>query len=370
MAAKSRRRSWGSITSKGRGTYVLRWVQNTPEGRKRCTKTVHGTYREACLELDRLHVELAEDHPVPTVGRAWSMWAEPYLDRSISSGRMSERTASTYRRSWRLHVEPRWAATPLDSLRPYDLQVWLLGFTPSVADEALKTLRLLYRQAGRWVDAPDPVNGRSYEMPTGGAERDKRVYTASEVEAAAAHLRGSDVEAPFILAACGGCRTGEALGVRASEVECADRDGMIFAAVGIVRQMPASGTEPLPDGELKTSSSARVVVVPPPASSRLLDLSASGVWLADRGDGLPMSRACLRHRWEAAMEGAPVDRIPFCNLRNSWRTIMTEELHMPWEVVEQMMGHALPGVSGRHYIRPTKGQQISAALDAFAEHLG
>lgn len=55
---------------------------------------------------------------------------------------------------------------------------------------------------------------------------------------------------------------------------------------------------------------------------------------------------------------------------NPWNTVMLEELHMPWEVTEQLMGHRLPGVSGQHYIRPSVEQQIRAAVDAFNVHLG
>lgn len=371
MAAKSRRRSWGSITSKGRGTYVLRWMQNTPEGRKRCTKTVHGTYREACLELDRLHVELAEDAPVPTVGRAWELWASSWLDRAEASGRLSTRTVEAYRRAWRLHVEPRWGRCPVTQVAPYAVQEWLLTMTPAVADQNLKTLRLVYRQAARWTGCPDPVNGMTYEMPTGGPTRDKRIYTGAELRAVADHLAGSCVEAPYLLASAGGLRTGEALGVKASEVERIEDAGLVYVAIDVVRQMPTSGIEPLPDGELKTSSSLRTVVIPPPVSVRLMELAdAAWLWVADRGDGLPMSRDTLRHRWDKVMADAPVPRIPFSNLRTSWRTAMTEELHMPWEVCEQLMGHALPGVSGQHYLRPTRDQQVRAALDAFREHLG
>ena len=48
MTRKQRRRAWGSITEAKRGKkYILRWQENTPCGRKRKTKTVYGTYREA-----------------------------------------------------------------------------------------------------------------------------------------------------------------------------------------------------------------------------------------------------------------------------------------------------------------------------------
>lgn len=49
MPRKARRRAWGSVTEAARGKkYVLRWVENTPQGRRRRSRTVYGTYREAC----------------------------------------------------------------------------------------------------------------------------------------------------------------------------------------------------------------------------------------------------------------------------------------------------------------------------------
>lgn len=49
MTRKQRRRAWGSITEAKRGKkYILRWQESTPCGRKRKTKTVYGTHREAC----------------------------------------------------------------------------------------------------------------------------------------------------------------------------------------------------------------------------------------------------------------------------------------------------------------------------------
>lgn len=53
MTRKQRRCAWCSITEAKRGKkYILRWQENTPCGRKRKTKTVYATYREACAEID------------------------------------------------------------------------------------------------------------------------------------------------------------------------------------------------------------------------------------------------------------------------------------------------------------------------------
>ena len=60
MPRKKQRRAWGSVTEIKRGKkYVLRWMENTPDGRKRKTRTVYGTYREACAALDAIRNALA-----------------------------------------------------------------------------------------------------------------------------------------------------------------------------------------------------------------------------------------------------------------------------------------------------------------------
>lgn len=37
---------------------------------------------------------------------------------------------------------------------------------------------------------------------------------------------------------------------------------------------------------------------------------------------------------------------------------------MPWDLMEMLMGHSLPGVSGRHYIRPSREQVARSVCDA------
>lgn len=37
---------------------------------------------------------------------------------------------------------------------------------------------------------------------------------------------------------------------------------------------------------------------------------------------------------------------------------------MPWDLMEMLMGHSLPGVSGRHYIRLSREQVARSVCDA------
>lgn len=370
---RKRRRAWGSITEVDPGRrYVLRWVENTPEGRKRRSRTFRGTYREADLELSRLQVEHADsgDRPVPTVGKAYEMWLAPWVDRSVEGGKMKEGTRQMYLRSWSRSIAPRWEGVPLDSIQPADVQEWLLGLPFGSARHAVVVFRKLLDFAVMY----EVVDGNKlripYEMPAKARERSHDVYSLAEAEEVLGRIAGSPVEAPYILACFGSARTGESLGVRASEVGRAESHGIVCAVVPIVRRMAGDGDLPLPDGDLKNRQSERTLVIPEPYGTRLLEIAGeridSGVeWLADRGDGLPMNRGALRRFWRQ-VPGS----IPFSNLRNSWRTLAQYEWGVDGDTLELLMGHVIQTVTGRHYLRPSVDDLVEAVASAVAASRG
>lgn len=123
MPRRSRRRAWGSIDSAiPNKKYVLRWTENTPEGRRRRCETFYGTYREADLRLAQIRVERAADKPVPTIGEAYKTWYLPELERRVSDGEASKNTLSQYTHIWKKVIEPRWSRVPVDSTRALDIQ--------------------------------------------------------------------------------------------------------------------------------------------------------------------------------------------------------------------------------------------------------
>lgn len=373
---KKRRRAWGSITEVDPGRrYVLRWMENTPEGRKRRTKTFLGTYREADLELSRLQVEHADrgDRPVPTVGRAYEMWYVPWMDRRVAEGKAKDGTRRAYDTVWRRHIAPRWGSVPVDSIRPADVQEWLYSLPAATAQQAVSVLRRVLDFAVRYEVIPVNKMRLPYEMPTRRAfSRSTEVYDLARAERVLESLRGSASEAPYILACFGSARTGEALGVRADEVERAESHGLVLATVPVVRRMGWAGDLPLSDGDLKTPQSERTLVIPEPYGARLLEIAAERIaggceWLADRGDGLPPSRASMRAIW---MRDAGADAIPFANLRNSWRTISQYEWGVDPDTLELLMGHVIPTTTGRHYLRPSVDDLVDAVAKAVAQSRG
>ncbi len=370
---RNRRRSWGSITEVTRGKkYVLRWTQNTPAGRRRLTKTVYGTYRQANLELERIHVERAEDRPVPTVAQAWETWALPTMRRRVEEGTLAANSLKMYESAWKARVGGRWGDTPVDALRAVDLQQWLLTLTEDQARGALRVLRKVYSVVSTFIALPlDPFAASvRYALPRRRERaRSKEVYTMAEARDLARALRGHPIEGAFHMACFGSCRAGESLGVKLSDIEAVACGETTVLTVSICRQMPQKGFEPTPDGRLKTDRSVRNVILFPECTERLLELAEERreyghEWLTDRGDGLPMNTAACARMWKDFCKSNGARWIPWQNLRTSWRTIAEMECRLPWDLCEILMGHKLPGMSGSHYIRPSKEQLVRTYLDA------
>ena len=142
MPRKHRRRSWGSITEVVKGKkHVLRWMENTPHGRKRMCETFYGTYREASARLDAIHVERFDDAIVPTFGDVVRMWYMPWLDGRVRDGRTKESTRDGYVDILKRIVLPRFGDAPIDSIRPLDIQKWLSSLTKGNAKVAIVVAR-------------------------------------------------------------------------------------------------------------------------------------------------------------------------------------------------------------------------------------
>lgn len=372
MPRKQRRRAWGSITEAMKGKkYVLRWVENTSRGRRRCSETFYGTYREASARLDQIHVSHSDDRPVPTVGQASDMWYVPWLNRRVADKKTKEGTRTEYMRMLDDVVLPRWGNTPVDSLAPVDIQEWLLTLRANEASIAIVVLRKLMDFPVQYEIVETNKFRLKYEMPVRKATtKSRNIYTLEDARRMFEIVKGSMCEASFILACFGSARLGESLGVRRSEVEMAECNGMKFAIVPIVRRVPRNGSDVLEDGDLKTPQSMRDLVIPEPYGTRLLEIASTGTvpespWLAPQHNGSTMSCGMLSWYWRKAAD----DRhIPFSNLRTSWRTFAQYEWGVDYDTCEVLMGHKLAGVTGSSYLKPTRQQLIEAVANA--SHLG
>lgn len=373
MPRKKQRRSWGSVTEVKRAKkYVLRWVESTPEGRKRKTETVYGTYREACNRLDVIHADVmtrGDDRRVMTIGEVAEKWWLPEVEERLANGDIKHETARQYTLAWSAHVKPRWYNVPCDEVRQGDVQDWLDSMTKSTAKIAVVAAQRIMDIAVMREESDGNKFRAKYRNPSAGETRTKDILTLDEAETVMARLRGSTLEAPFILACFGGCRVAESLAVSVEDVRFEHKGGELFAVVSVHRQAGAKNARPREDGDMKNERSNRVTVIPPPYSKRLKEIRAERIadgsrWIADRGDGEMHARETASRAWRKKWNkfGVRDKTVTMQNLRASWRTMAEVEWKVNDRLLELMMGHKLPGVTGTHYIRADD----KALADAFA----
>ena len=361
-----KRRSWGTIKHVSKDKHVIRYID--AQGARKSV-TFYGTRREAEAELARLRL-MHERNPArrkpPTVKQAAEAWWLPWLERELAEGSMSKNTSSTYLSAWKRHVEPRWGGVRLDTVKPSEVQAWLLDLSHSSAHMSLVVLRKIADFAVKRDLLQSNAFSIPYDLPKKAGGRSKAILTLEDADALFGELRGSVVEAPFIASCFGSCRTGESLGIRVDEVERVDAHGVALAVARVERQMPNSGYEPT--DMLKTDSSRRIIVIPGKWGGRFLEIAderraVGSEWMADRCDGLPLNKVALGYHWRKL---AP-DDVPFSNLRNSWRTFAQANWRIDYDLLETLMGHRLEGVTGRHYLRFTREQIIEQFAREYSE---
>lgn len=356
------RSSFGSIERISKGRYRVRWWADSHDGRgyRRHSRNINGTRREASAFLASMQVEHGEDSPSATVGEFFETVYWPDAEK-----RLSANTLYVYRRAWDRDMRGTWGDMQISDVRPIAVQEWLLTMSQGTAKMALKLFSSIMSLAVRYelIDMSPVKPGM--RVSSEGRSRDKGVYTLAECAEIADALRGSPIEAAFILAAFGSCRTGESLGAKPEDVEMRTAsNGMRCAVVHIRRQVDMAGGY---TDVMKTKSSRRHVVIPEPWSMRVEQLAESGEWLSESWTkNGPVSKSALRTTWVRKLADNGIEMHPFGNLRNSWRTYMEWELHAEPGQLELLMGHAGKTVTERHYLRPDIDSLVETVARAFS----
>lgn len=374
---RRKRSTFGTIERlSGRDHWNIKWWETRDGVHARRSTVVWGTRREAERRLAEIRAGLDETDKGArrrltarvTVGEAYERWWLPDAERRLADGRLAKKSFAQMGSTWRLRVS-RWADVPCAEVRPLAVQEWLDPMTRKPASDALALLRQVLDYAATYEVVAENVARRRYRMPTRSADRKDGAYTLAQLDAIATAARGSATEAAMLLMMFASCRTGESLGPRLSECSLAEWHGLRMVVVEVVRQVNSDASLS-PDGTLKNPQSVRPVVVPPPWSERLWGLVESGraagdEWLSDDGLGRPCSQNLLRREWAEAVRAAGLPHKSPRAARRSWETYMRWEMGVSPDRVERMMGHALPGVTGAHYDKPTAEVFVSTVGYAF-----
>lgn len=358
MRGKRRRSTWGSIEQLPSGRWRVRWWESTPQGWRRKSETLDGSRKDAERRLAQIRVASGDAQRVPTVGEAWQQWVWPLIQRE-SAG-----TIKVHESTWRIHVEPRWGSVPLDQVEPVSVQAWLDTMKASAAKKSLMMLRRIVHRAVAYGAVPASRIDIEFAMPTDVAAHSRLVWSAADLARICEANHGEPWEAAVILGAFGGCRRGEAMGVKVGEV---------LPGVGntAVIQITRSIGEDNRPGPTKTKSSERTVVIPHPWSARLLAIqddarTRGDVWLCDDGCGETITVQTFVRRFDESLARAGVERAPFRNLRPSFETMMHWDAGIETSQVQKLMGHSSPTMTHRVYDRPDGDRLAAVVASAFA----
>ena len=351
MAAKVTRRmrsDWGSIACVRKGVWRIRYWAETETGYRRCSETVRGTRRMAGDRLAELRMEHGHDAPCPTVGACWKRWYLPDRTRMVEQGDLAQQSLEQYRSTWRCHVGPRWASVPADQVRPLDVQQWLLGLKRVAAESSLHLLRQILDYAARYGYVGTNPMAIRYLLPSAStvSRREDGIWSCDELGDVWRACWGAWFESAFLLAGFGGCRVGEALGVRGDDVRLEQVNGVSMTFVRIERQIDARSREA---SRTKNQWSTRTALLAGRPAERLLALAKScdaSEYLAHPVDRAHASQLALRRDFAERLDAAKVPVHLFKNLRKAWQTNMRWVLHLPPWAIEPMMGHVGAGVTG------------------------
>jgi integrase len=200
----------------GATLWRVRW--RTPENRE-TQKRGFKTKRDAALFAANLEVSKARgEYIAPTVGRTTVGALGPaWLSRQ--RGHMKASGFRSYDSAWRVHVQPRWAQTPIAEVRFSDVQAWVADMSAKRGPVIVATA---YSVLARILD--DAVRDRILASnPARGVKLPKRAPRRNVYLTAAQLGRLADESGRYrslvLLLGVGGLRWGEAAALRVSDVD-------------------------------------------------------------------------------------------------------------------------------------------------------
>jgi integrase len=338
-------------------------------------------------DADKLVTELVKRHNDGDYRAPEKIALGAYLTEKWLPVQRSQLKASTfdsYRRTIELHVLPTVGHIMLSRLLPEDFEALysrLLesgrrngvggGLSPTSVRYVHRILRKALNDAlrkGTIAKNPaalaDPPRGSGPE----GAEREMRVWTATELQSFLALISAERLAPAYFLAAHSGMRRGEVLGLRWSDTDLPRKRLSVRQAVtAVAYQLRVS--------DVKTGTARRTIDIDDPvvaqlgawrkrqAEERLLvgpGYEDHGLVFA-RPDGRPVHPEFVSRTFDrvVARSGLPVIR--FHDLRHTHATLLLKA-GVPVKVVSERLGHASPGFTLNVYQHVVPGMQAAAAV--------
>lgn len=222
MRAKPRTKGTGQIIAKGKGRWLVRWTDHDNGVAKRRSKLVHGTKKDAERFLARMIVQKATGAYVAPSRATLAEYAEEWLHMRARSGDICARTVADYRGDFKRYILPTLGEKRLDELEPRDVnrlyaELRERGIGTRTVQKVHATLRAALGEAVRENRLAVAVTSR-VRVPR-QTKREVRALSPEEFARFREAARTSKHAALFDFLLATGCRPGEALALRWSDVD-------------------------------------------------------------------------------------------------------------------------------------------------------
>lgn len=331
------RRRLGSIKKIGDGRYAVS-VESKRDGKRyRPTVVVHGTERDAEIQLARMLVDGGRwDGPDMTLEEYWEAVYEP------SIAHLAPHTRSGYRYAWDSLVRPLFGSRRMSALKAGDIERGLATVdAPGSQRNAYKLMRQMFNMAYRdemIADNPFDRRIRLKRQP----KYEPEILLLEDVPTWLDAVRGSELEPVLLCMLLGGLRREEACALYWSDLSF---DGGICSIKVDKALTEVRGA--LIEGPTKTAESTRTVFVAGYGAERLLELRGDGPLVPD-SNGNRMRPDRISHLYRKLMESKGAKYVPMKNLRTSYATIM-QGLGASDSSISKALGHTNLKVDYDHY---------------------
>lgn len=341
---------------------------------KRIRKPVYGKTKAECLEKKRALEAQAATGSVPLSG---NLTIEQLLERWIREaceGKKKRSTISSYRGLAKNHINEQIGRVKLSNLKASHVHSVLARMAEkNLAGSTQHHAYTVMNAALKWAVKLDliPKNPCDKLDPPTVADAEQDVYSPLEIEALLKSARTHRLGAVIVLAVCTGARQGEIFGLKWNDIDFEK------SQLAIRRKVIELGGKIFVESP-KTKKSKRPITLPKLAVDALSEhrkkMVAEGFagvdWVFPSKSGEPMRRQSF-NRWAwrdivkgATLDGQPLRKIPFKNLRHAHATVLLSSGTHP-KVVQERLGHSRISTTMDTYthVIPTMQEEAAQRID-------
>jgi integrase len=364
----------GHITERRPGVWLVRVdgeLDPVTGRRRQPSRTLHGTRRDAELELAQLMVDVGKGL-LPSTSATVGLLLERWFEHAES--RLSPTTLRGYRRLAQQRIIPRFGQKKLADVTTAELDRFydgliIAGLGPQTVRNIHSVIRRAYAHALRWGWAS--VNPATNTQPPTVPKRRRESLSAEQVQRAVAVA--GEVEAEFgvflRLAFATGARRGELCALRWSDLDTETgtlRIARSIAAVagGWVEKTTKTDKErtvTLDRGTLDVLAGHRKLMAERAAEADVTDLAGSFMFSYRLDGSLPWHPDTATHRWWDVKTAADLPAwARLHDVRHAHASLLIDG-GVPVSAVSERLGHANQNVTLDIYTHAFKARDAEAA---------